>query len=164
MLNKPVNFLEVGCWEGRSAIFWLENIVTDERSRLTCVDRFYDPVKERRFDGNLAASEQSHRMIKIKGSSNQKLRYLPFNHYEGIYIDGSHEARDVLTDAVLCWLLLKKQGVMVFDDYKLPRQGFRERPAKEGIDHFLAAFAGQYEMICGPEETHWQIAIRKIRD
>ena len=34
-----------------------------------------------------------------------------------IYIDGSHLAKDVLSDAILSWKLLKPSGVMIFDDY-----------------------------------------------
>ena len=36
--------------------------------------------------------------------------------YDIIYIDGSHEARDVLEDAVLAYRLLKIGGLLIFDD------------------------------------------------
>lgn len=32
-----------------------------------------------------------------------------------VYIDGSHWAKDVLTDAVMAWRLLKEGGVMILD-------------------------------------------------
>ena len=32
-----------------------------------------------------------------------------------IYIDGSHLAQDVLTDAVMAWKLLKTTGIMILD-------------------------------------------------
>jgi len=34
------------------------------------------------------------------------------------FIDGSHVARDVLTDALLLWPYIKPGGYMVFDDYE----------------------------------------------
>ena len=37
--------------------------------------------------------------------------------YDMIYIDGSHRAKDILSDAVRAWNCLKKGGIMVFDDY-----------------------------------------------
>lgn len=37
--------------------------------------------------------------------------------YDFIYIDGCHESKEVLEDAVLSWELLKKDGIMIFDDY-----------------------------------------------
>jgi hypothetical protein len=32
-----------------------------------------------------------------------------------IYIDGSHEPMDVLTDAVMSWPLLRSNGILIFD-------------------------------------------------
>ena len=32
-----------------------------------------------------------------------------------MYIDGSHAARDVISDAVLAWALLRPGGVLIFD-------------------------------------------------
>ena len=37
--------------------------------------------------------------------------------FDFIYIDGSHIAKDVLTDACMAWPLLMPKGLMVFDDY-----------------------------------------------
>jgi predicted O-methyltransferase YrrM len=37
--------------------------------------------------------------------------------FDLIYIDGSHAAADVMTDAVLSYLLLNVGGVILFDDY-----------------------------------------------
>jgi len=39
------------------------------------------------------------------------------NYFDFIYIDGSHQAPDVLCDAVLAFKLLKTGGTMAFDDY-----------------------------------------------
>ena len=39
---KPnVSFLEIGSFEGRSAIWLLENILTDPTAHLTCVDTWH---------------------------------------------------------------------------------------------------------------------------
>lgn len=32
-----------------------------------------------------------------------------------VYIDGSHDASDVLTDAVMAWKLLAQGGIMILD-------------------------------------------------
>src|SRR5438105_2903605 len=49
--------LEVGTYEGRSALWLLENILTDPSSRLVCVDLFYElPDAESRFHFNLGLS------------------------------------------------------------------------------------------------------------
>jgi len=52
------------------------------------------------------------------GRSDAMLRDLPHDHFDYISIDGSHEAADVLSDAVLSWPLLKTGGLICFDDYE----------------------------------------------
>ena len=39
------------------------------------------------------------------------------NNFDLIYIDASHYAPDVLSDAVLAFKLLKPGGILIFDDY-----------------------------------------------
>jgi hypothetical protein len=36
--------------------------------------------------------------------------------FDVIYVDGSHFADDVLTDGITAWRLLKKDGVLIFED------------------------------------------------
>ena len=38
--------------------------------------------------------------------------------FDVAYVDGSHAARDVIGDGVMCWELLRRGGVVVFDDYR----------------------------------------------
>jgi predicted O-methyltransferase YrrM len=73
--------------------------------------------------------------------------------YDFIYIDGLHTDEGVLTDACMSWGLLKKGGVMLFDDYLYP-----EDNTKDGIDSFLYAYAGEYEDII----KNYQLAVRKL--
>jgi hypothetical protein len=53
----------------------------------------------------------------------------------------------------MSWGLLKKGGVMLFDDYLYP-----EDNTKDGIDSFLYAYAGEYEDII----KNYQLAVRKL--
>ena len=45
-LDNPINILELGAYEGRSAIFMLENFCKHEDSNLTTVDWVKNPKKE----------------------------------------------------------------------------------------------------------------------
>jgi len=65
--GKPLNILEIGSWEGRSAIFFANFF---ERATITCIDTFsggsdHKPEQasqiEERFDRNLAALRPSGR-------------------------------------------------------------------------------------------------------
>jgi predicted O-methyltransferase YrrM len=77
--------------------------------------------------------------------------------YDFIYIDGSHIAKDVLTDACMAWPLLKKQGIMVFDDYLWgdPRD-ILHRP-KPAIDTFMNLFAEEVDVV----HIGYQMIVRK---
>jgi predicted O-methyltransferase YrrM len=157
--QKPVRILEIGSWEGRSALFFLNYL---PNSRIVCIDTFTGNVEhhldpyfaelasktESQFDANLAAV--ADRVEKIKGSSTRVLPELRVagRRFDLAYIDGSHLAADVYSDALLTWPMMEPGGIVIFDDYEwdtvpepLPE---REKP-KLGIDMFLATLDGRYE-------------------
>lgn len=170
--GKPhLHFLEIGSFEGRSACWLLKNILTHDTSRLTCIDLFAEKFggvekstpfvahPDAAFDRNIAASGAASRVTKLKGSSEEILRGLPREAYDFIYIDGSHHAPYVLTDAVLAWHCLKDGGLMGFDDYLWrPELPPPERP-QPAIDAFLQVFDGMYESVL----NDYQVFIRKTR-
>jgi hypothetical protein len=79
--------------------------------------------------------------------------------FDFIYIDGSHLAKDVLTDACMAWPLLKSKGFMVFDDYLWKPQGFTllQRP-KVAIDAFVNMFEDELNIAY----SGYQLIVRKV--
>ena len=77
---------------------------------------------------NIHLSGSGHKVTIKEGRSGDVLRTLPLRHYDLIYVDGSHTARDVLQDAVLGWGLLKRGGLMIFDDYLWVDGGAQDVP------------------------------------
>ncbi|MBI4549387.1 MAG: class I SAM-dependent methyltransferase [Candidatus Omnitrophica bacterium] len=157
--GKPgLQYLEIGVFEGRSAIWMMENILTHPSARMTVVDLFPDDLKDR-FVRNLNLSGFQDRTRIVTGLSQAALRSLPFENYDIIYVDGSHKARDVLSDAVLSWPLLKKEGILIFDDYSLNRGRY---PADHGpalaIDAFLSAYRDELQVI----SEGIQLVVKKI--
>jgi predicted O-methyltransferase YrrM len=166
---KPVRILEIGSWEGRSALFFLNYL---PRRCIVCNDTFEGNVEhhldphfqplvrkaEAHFDFNLAAF--ADRIEKIKGSSTIVLPTLGISgrRFDLAYVDGSHMAADVYGDAVLTWSMMEPGGLVIFDDYEwnlMSNDG--ERP-RLGIDAFLDAFRGQYREI----HRAYQIVIAKL--
>jgi predicted O-methyltransferase YrrM len=148
--------LEVGSFEGRSAIWFLENVLTGPGSSLACVDRFRDPYS-RKFDQNLLASGRSSQVVKLAGNSATVLPGLPDASFDAIYIDGGHREREVWEDALHAWRLAKPGAVIIFDDYQWqPDLPLEDRP-KRAIDRFLLRHAGAYRILhCG-----YQVALQK---
>jgi predicted O-methyltransferase YrrM len=128
MANKPLNYLEVGVFEGRSACYMLDNVLTHPDSRATLIDC---KVQENGWN-NL---QRHHDRIRVyEGDSRVVLPKLS-EKFDIIYIDGDHSARGALFDSVLCWLLLKPGGYMLWDDYRLGLDGCN---VEVGVKAFLS--------------------------
>jgi hypothetical protein len=84
---------------------------------------------------------------------------LPLDAYDCVYIDGSHTSRNVLTDLVLAWGILKLQGILIIDDYTLAMftDNAWKNPAM-GIDAFLNVFSQEYKIL----EKGRQVIVQKI--
>jgi predicted O-methyltransferase YrrM len=148
------NFLEIGSYEGMSACWLLANGL-EEGGYLTCIDPFFNNMRPI-FESNIREATRLNQVVSImQMTSYQALAQLISmkQTYDFIYIDGLHTDEGVLTDACMSWGLLKKGGVMLFDDYLYP-----EDNTKDGIDSFLYAYAGEYEDII----KNYQLAVRKL--
>ncbi len=153
-----IHYLEIGVSEGESALWMLENILTHPTARFTGLDTFNNKEIYERFLSNLELSGLSEKATLITGRSQVTLRSLPLDSYDIVYIDGSHDAPDVMVDAALSWELLKKGGIMIFDDYmwewELPPQ---KRP-KIAIEAFLRIFKNELQVL----HQEYQIIIKKL--
>jgi len=167
--DQIFNVLEIGAWEGRSAIFFLNFF---PQCTVTSIDTFAGssehinnpewakliPDCEQRFDANLA--EYGSRVEKVRAESRTGLARLAIDlrRFDFIYADGSHHSRDVYIDAVASWPMLVRGGILIFDDYEWPGIPTEVESPKLGVDAFLAAHATQYR------ELHraYQIIIEKL--
>ena len=169
LTGRPdVRGLEIGCFEGRSACWFLDHVLTGPGSRLTCVDPFAIPMDsvvlrgfERHFDHNVAASGAAGRVTKLIGSSQVVLRSLPPGQFDFVYVDGSHRVGDVLQDAVRAWTLLAAGGVVIFDDYGLVDDeaagGLSARAPGRALDAFVGLLGAEGEIL----RRDWQLVLRR---
>ncbi|KAK7054333.1 hypothetical protein VNI00_003527 [Paramarasmius palmivorus] len=165
--------LEIGSWEGRSAVFLLENLCKDGGD-IVCIDHFdlfsTEAGRERydRIQHNLNLTGKSFRIIS-EFSVTALLTLLSEATssndpgFDWIYVDGSHEADDTLLDGELAWRLARKDAVVIFDDYhwnKEPEDSIHH--PKRGIDAFLELHQGEYERLTDP--SCYQVALRKLSE
>jgi predicted O-methyltransferase YrrM len=158
--GKPnIHALEIGSFEGRSALWFLANVLTHDASTITCIDLFGDDI-DATFDKNVKVSGLGHKLTKLKGDSKVVLRTLK-NNFDFVYIDGSHVAKDVLVDAVLVWDLVKPGGMIIFDDYGLRRTPNDNQSAalipQPAIDAFLKVFRHYIDVL----HQDYQVIVRK---
>lgn len=158
--TKPQKILEIGSYEGASICYLIETLGNNSDLEIHAIDTWEGgtdhmskqiaqatPFKgiEERFHQNVKESTAkiSKKIdLKIhKGSSDIELARLissGFSEYfDFIYVDGSHETTDVLSDAVMSFKLLKKGGMMILDDYLWHVDGNAFYRPKLAIDAFV---------------------------
>ncbi len=163
------NFLEIGSFEGRSTVWTMENMM-QEGDYIYCIDTWEGGEEHgaedmqavfERFKANTAIAKDKTKVVRgyAMDTSTTELasKIQDGFQYDFIYIDGSHIAKDVLTDACMAWQVLKPKGIMVFDDYVWgdPRD-ILHRP-KAAIDAFTNIFAEEVEII----HVGYQLVVRK---
>ena len=152
--------LEIGTFEGRSSLWFLENILSHPTSHLTCIDQRILPL----LRNNLAFHLESGRVTILEGLSFFVLcglnKQLESVQYDFVYVDGGHTSANALSDCVLCFPLLKLGGIMIIDDYEWTDMPTEMQLPKTGINAFMQAFAGRFDLIY----TGYQICIRKTAD
>jgi hypothetical protein len=95
-VGRPnLQFLEIGSFEGHSACWLLEHVLTHDTARLLCVDLFL-PASKELFEHNLNLSGARQKVEVMAGRSQSVLWRLPLCHYDFMYVDGWHDPADVL--------------------------------------------------------------------
>lgn len=170
LLPERKRFLEIGCFEGRATCWFLEHGLDDD-GYMVCIDPFTGSMEHSEMDlGDLM--DRFNDNVKEVKKPEQAVRTLAYGSYEAlskliterqefdfIYIDGDHTAPAVLTDACMAWPLLKKGGIMLFDDYHWNPEGYTElQKPKLAVDVFSAVFKDQFTVV----HDGYQIAVQKI--
>lgn len=179
---KPSKILEIGSFEGRSTSYLIETSGAVKDLEVHCVDTWEGgvehaeidmPAVEQRFSKNtsLAIESAAHKvnLIVYKKPSHLALTELissgHASSFDLIYVDGSHQAPDVLSDAVLSFHLLRTGGLLIFDDYLLtlapPGKEDPFNMPKPAIDSFVNIYQRKLRIL----SAHlYQIYTQKISE
>jgi predicted O-methyltransferase YrrM len=170
---KPQRILEIGSYEGASACYLIDRLTPDHAIEIHCVDTWTGGVEhldgitnmsevEARFHANTALAIRNApsavNLVVHKGLSDVCLAQLVAQGhaetFDFIYVDGSHQAPDVLADAVLGFKLLRVGGVMIFDDYlwaeELPLGRDPLRCPKIAVDAFVNCYFRKLQILRAP--------------
>lgn len=181
---RPARILEVGSYEGASACYLIGQLAKDAGIEIHCVDSWQGGVEHQSGGIDMAAVESRFRknvqlaidrvankveLVVHKGTSDVCLSRLVAdgrkNYFDFVYIDGSHQAPDVLCDAALGFKLLKVGGIMVFDDYlwaeELPNGKDPLRCPKPAIDAFVNVNFRKLNILPAPL---YQLYMQKLSD
>ena len=166
--------LEIGVFQGRSTCWQLENMLSDVGT-ITCIDPFIEsddtalslgvlPEQSERellFRNNIAEVKKPNQTIEVIVSrSYPALAQLIIDkqQFDFIYVDGNHCAYSALTDACMCYGLLRSGGIMLFDDYLWDHEPDHLDRPKMSIDSFVNMFGKQVRLAF----SNYQLAIIKL--
>lgn len=162
----PINYLEIGTFYGANLLSVADLYGGHNDSKLYCIDPWedYEDYPEyknqqhsiyKTFLDNIENSGAKDKIIINRGYSNIEIPKFQDDFFDIIYIDGNHEPEYVLEDAVLSFRKLKKNGIMIFDDYGWGGPDL----TKKGIDAFLNGYHKRIKVL-GLKNT--QVFITKI--
>lgn len=168
ILNKNLNdfsYLEIGSWEGNSALYILKNFIT---KKVVCVDiwdLYDDKYKEehiKRFENfnyNLKEFEKKFTFFK---NTSDKFFEINKEKFDLIYIDGSHEMEQVYKDISNSWACLNHNGIIICDDYFYGNiyTNKNENVPALSINKFLRENKDMLQILC---VNNTQIFFKKIK-
>lgn len=165
--NRSINYLEIGTFYGGNLISVANSYGSHSDSKLYCVDPWedyddYDEYKNKQtsiyesFIKNVENSGVKDKISINRGYSNNEILKFDDDFFDLIYIDGNHEPEYVLEDAVLSFRKLKKNGIMIFDDYGWGGPDLTKR----GIDGFINGYHKRIKVLGG---LNSQIFVEKLR-
>ena len=174
--SRPfLRILEVGVFEGRSTCWLLENFCNAPGSLVVAVDSFAGGIEHQGmeltalraiFESNIASVPSQGRVEIRQGDSFAELAKLVAENtepFDFVSVDASHQAPDVLADALLGFRLLRPGCVMALDDYLWnPYRAGSSNPLllpKMAVDAFTTIFSNQCRII--PNLPLYQVYVQK---
>lgn len=181
--ENPRKILEIGSFEGQSICYLIEKLSDGKNLEIHSIDTWEGGIEhkaegedmtviEDHFDYNIKLAAKNKANIKIykhKGFSDTLMPKMLSsgmkNYFDLVYIDGSHLASDVLSDAVMGFRLLRVGDLLGFDDYLLNYlQEMNRSPLenpKPAIDAFTNIYFKKIEIM---PDLNFQLWLKKISD
>lgn len=156
------SILEIGCLEGCATCWMLKEY---RPTNMVCIDTWNAPeasfgrVTSKEYDLFLCNVNEADvdSVVRVLQAKSQDVLASGLPHlFDLVYVDGSHEAKDVLLDACLSWRMLVRNGYVVFDDY-LRRVKHANIHPSVGIDAFVKTHAPELTVL----HVGSQVIVRK---
>jgi len=161
----PIRIMEIGAYHGANVCSYMKTYAEHSDTQIHCVDPWidYDGYHEYQrkqscnyltFITNLSklSPVDLHKVYLHRGLSENIVPTFLDESFDIIYIDGNHEKRYVLEDAVLSCKKIKKGGWIIFDD-------MHDREVNEGVQHFLSIYSSYFE---GFKLQNSQLFIKRV--
>jgi len=152
--NSPFTFMEVGIYEGRSALWVIENCMTHPDSKYIGVDFWLNqPEVRKRALANIKPDGKRRTIIESLSINLLLNQEFTPEAVDVFYVDGRHDFATVLADSHLALLCTKPHGLIIWDDY----QNQDQPQVGKAVDIFLQAMGDKVRVM----STGWQLVGRK---
>ena len=123
LIDKKISVLEIGSFEGMSILFFQKYLNLKEIYSIDLYDNY-----------NFKSNRKKFNNIKFyKMSSDNFFKNKFYFKFDIIYIDGSHDAPEVFKDLINANKYLKKNGILIIDDFLIDinfRKGIFDKNGK----------------------------------
>lgn len=160
--DKPTTYLELGVFEGMSALWMLQYVLTHEDSRMVGVDPWLMTEKldtnfmEGAMKRALSNTQEYYAKRELVRANSVEFLHGCLRKKEGIagikrdsvdicMIDGQHYAPFVLYDANLCLELTKVGGTLLFDDVENDKE--KENHVKHAVEEWKSTHRDRIEFL-----------------
>lgn len=128
--KKDLRILEIGSFEGRSAIWMIQNL---NPKKIVLVEPGYLKGNNDQLKSNL--SGLNYKLI--EKPNNEAWKDYIFDEFDFVYIDGNHSSKNCYFDMILGWSVLSENGIMAIDDYQWKLRDKDGTRPKDAVDFFL---------------------------
>ena len=162
-LRNDFEYLEIGSFEGNSAMFVAENF---KDCKIYCVDtwigheQYFKDKNFNEIEKNFHSNTKNYsNIIKVKKKSDTFFKENKDLKFDVIYVDGDHYSDQVSLDCLNAWALLKKDGILICDDYIWSYFDDIKKNPCYAINMFLKEIKNKYKIL---QVSKSQIFLRKL--
>jgi len=160
---KEFSYLEIGSWEGSSALYILNNYRT---KKVYCVDvwdkdKEYEELYKKNFKNFLHNMEEFKDRYSFFKERSDDFFKKNEEYFDLIYIDGTHESFQVDKDINNAWKFLNLNGIIICDDFFYGNlySGLNEDVPANSINKFIKKQQNKLKVLC---VNNSQVFLRKI--
>ena len=156
--TENISALEVGFYQGMSACWLLDTVLTADTARLTCIDENYNA----KLANNITKTGAEAKATLLDGDTHKLLNDLAANSFDLINLQDRCKLIDHMEKTTaLAWKLLKPKGLIILNYYGWRNPGNAQENPKIGINRFLNSIQNQWQAVYQSPQT-FQLIIRKM--
>lgn len=163
--DTPCSLLQIGAFTGDASAWLADNVLTHELSSLMDVDTWEGSDEEVHHQMNWSdvydvykAKVSRHGRIRHSRQTSDEFFAANTETYDFVYVDGDHTESQVTRDADNSWRVLRRGGIIAFDDYTWGLHRSPELRPQRAINDFINRHTNDLEVL----QVSNQAWVRKI--